>query len=211
MPLAIGGALAHAQSEPVPAASSSLEQVAEGPIEWRRSVAVGATNHGFLVRGVQLPSEGEDFFTWDPIKQRFPNRPWRRWGTDTTIRGLLRVIHRFRVAHPQAARIGISDISRPEGGPFGRRYGGLGHASHQNGLDVDLYYPRRDRQELSITAVSQIDRGLARDLVARFVKAGSVYVFVGPSTGLAPGGNQVGRKVQRLVHHDDHMHVRFRP
>jgi murein endopeptidase len=210
-PLALGGALAHAQTQPVPPATSAVEHVDEGPILWRRSVAVGATNDGFLVRGVQLPAEGEDFFTWDPVKERFPNRPSRRWGADTTIRGLLRVLHRFRQAHPGAARIGIGDISRPDGGPFGNRYGGLGHASHQNGLDVDIYYPRTDRHELSVTAVSQIDRGLARELVGRFVKAGSVFVFVGPNTGLATGGRQLGRRVQRLVHHDDHMHVRFRP
>ena len=211
-PLAIGGAFAHAQSEPPPSAqSSALEQVDEGPIMWRKSTAVGATNDGFLVRGVQLPAEGEDYFTWDPITGRSPNRAWRRWGADTTLRVLLRVLGSYRLAHPGAARVGIADISRPNGGPFGRRYGGIGHASHQNGLDVDLYYPRADGQERSITAVSQIDGSLARDLVRRFVNAGAVYVFVGPSTGLGHRGSQLGRRVQRLVHHDDHMHVRFRP
>jgi murein endopeptidase len=212
-PLAIGGALAHAQTEPPPptAATSALVRVDEGPILWRRSVAAGATNDGFLVRGVMLPAEGEDHFTWDPVLDREPNRAWRRWGADTTISGLLRVLARYREAHPGAARVGIADISRPNGGPFGRRYGGLGHASHQNGLDVDLFYPRLDRKERSVTAVSQIDRGLSRDLISRFRKAGSQFIFVGPNTGLAPGGRQLGRKVQRLVHHDDHMHVRFRP
>jgi murein endopeptidase len=212
-PLIAGGAAAHAQTQaPLPASSASaVERVDEGPIMWRRSAPVGATNRGFLIRGVQLPASGEDFFTWDPILGRAPNRGWRRWGADTTIRSLLRVLAAYRDAHPGAARIGIADISRPNGGPFGRRYGGLGHASHQNGLDVDIYYPRSDRQERSITAVSQINTALARDLVGRFVAAGSVYVFVGPSTGLARGGRQTGRRVQRLVHHDDHMHVRFRP
>jgi murein endopeptidase len=117
------------------------------------------------------------------------------------------VLGQYRDADPAAARVGIADISRPGGGPFGPRYGGLGHASHQNGLDVDIYYPRSDRSEQSITAASQIDRGLARALIDRFVKAGVVYVFVGPNTGLK-GKRGV---VQRLVHHDDHMHVRFRP
>lgn len=206
---ATGGALAQAQTEPVPvtAAGSSLQQVGEGPIQWRRSFPVGATDHGFLVRGVQLPPEGEDFFSWDPILDRAPNRPWRRWGADTTLRTLLAVLAAYRDAHPGAPRVGVADISRPNGGPFGPRFGGLGHASHQNGLDVDIYYPRADRRERSVGAVSQIDRGLARDLIDRFVKAGAVYVFVGPHTGLR-GGRGV---VQRLIHHDDHMHVRFAP
>lgn len=212
-PLLIGGALAHAQ-EPAPPAggiATATEAVDDGPVQWRRSIAAGATNRGFLVRGVQLPAEGADWFTWDPVLERSPNRGWRRWGADTTIRALLRVLAGFRAANPEAARVGIADISRTNGGPFGRRFGGLGHASHQNGLDADIYYPRLDRRERSVTAVSQIDRDLARDLVDRFVRAGSVYVFVGPRTGLAPKGRQTGRRVQRLVHHDDHLHVRFRP
>jgi murein endopeptidase len=210
-PLVLGGALAHAQTDPAPGTTSAVEHVDEGPILWRRSVAAGATNDGFLVRGVQLPAAGVDFFTWDPVLGRYPNRAWRRWGADTTIRVLLKVLAAYRDANPGAPRVGIADISRPNGGPFGSHYGGLGHASHQNGLDIDIYYPRLDRQEKSITAVSQIDSDLARDLLRRFVKAGSVYVFVGPSTGLTRGGRQTGRKVQRLVHHDDHMHVRLRP
>jgi murein endopeptidase len=203
--LALGGQLALAQ-EPDPA-TSWLQPVDEGPIAWRRSFPVGATNHGFLVRGVQLPAEGEDFFSWDPILGRAPNRPWRRWGADTTIRTLLRVLAAYRAAFPDAARVGIADLSRPNGGPFGPRYGGLGHASHQTGLDVDIYYPRRDRRERSIAAVSQIDRDLAIALIKRFVRAGAVLIFVGPDTKLR-GKRGV---VQRLVHHDDHMHVRFGP
>ena len=40
----------------------------------------------------------------------------------------------------------VGDLSRPRGGEFGRRFGALGHSSHQNGLDADVYYPRRDRR-----------------------------------------------------------------
>jgi hypothetical protein len=51
----------------------------------------------------------------------------------------------------------------------------------------------------------QINRLLAQELVDRTVAAGAQYVFVGPRTGLT-GPRKI---VQRLVHHDDHMHVRF--
>ena len=205
--LAAGGSAARAQTtEPAPA-TSSLGAVSDGPVQWRRSYAVGSTNGGFLVRGVQLPAEGEDFFTWDFPLARSPNRGWRRWGTDTTIATALRVIAEFRDAHPGAPRIGIADISRRNGGPFGRRYGGLGHASHQNGLDVDVLYPRRDRREEVATKPAQIDPALSQDLLDRFVAVGAQYVFVGPHTGLT-GPRRI---VQKLVYHDDHMHVRFRP
>ena len=158
------------------------------------------------MRGVRLPAEGRHFFTWDPIKKRSPNRAWRRWGTDSLVRTLLRVAGAHRSANPGAPRLAIGDLSRPRGGDFGRRYGVPGHASHQNGLDVDVYYPRRDRRERPPERPSQIDRRLAQDLVARFVRAGAVRVFVGPNTGLTGP-----RRVVAVLpaYHDNHMHVRL--
>jgi murein endopeptidase len=176
-------------------------------IRWRRSRALGLPFAGRLVRGVRLPSEGRDFFTWDPIRKRSPNRAWRRHGTDRLVRLVLRVLREHRRANPGAPRVGVGDLSRPRGGDFGRRFGGIGHASHQNGLDVDLYYPRRDRRERRPKHVSHIDRRLAQDLVDRFVRAGAVYVFVGPATGL----REPRAVVQPLVNHDDHLHARIRP
>jgi murein endopeptidase len=118
---------------------------------------------------------------------------------------VLAVIAEYRLANPGAPRVGIADLSRPHGGSFGKRFGGLGHASHQNGIDVDLLYPRLDFQELIPRKATQINRTLAQDLVDRFVAAGAEYVFVGPRTRL--GGPK--KVVQPLVHHDDHLHVRF--
>jgi murein endopeptidase len=176
------------------------------PIQWHRSVAVGAPWHGRLRHGVQLPPQGPDFFTWDPIRERFPNRPGRRWGHDRLIRILLRVLHEYRVENLLPPRVGIGDISRRRGGVFDERFGGLGHASHQNGLDVDVFYPRKDRLEGRPFGPRQIDTVLAQDLVDRFVAAGAKYVFVGPRTRLTGPG----RRVQVLAHHNDHMHVRLR-
>jgi murein endopeptidase len=159
------------------------------------------------VRGIKLPPEGEHFFTWDAVLERSPNRAWRRHGTDRLLRTLLTVITDFRLAHPDAARVCVADLSRPHGGNFGSRFGGLGHASHQNGMDVDICYPRLDRLEREPGSPAEIDRALAQDLVDRFVAAGAKYVFVGPHTRL----RGPPRIVQKLVYHDDHMHVRIRP
>jgi murein endopeptidase len=193
-----------------PRSSLAGQQVANGPpplrIAWRRSRPVGRASAGRLLRGVQLPAEGPDWFTWDPVRKSSPNRPWRRWGTDRLVRTLLRVLREYRAAHPDAQRVGIGDLSRPHGGDFGKSFGGLGHASHQNGLDVDVYYPRQDRVERRPYAPRQVDRELAQDLVDRFAAAGARYVFVGPRLGLS------GRRgvVEKLVNHDDHLHVRLR-
>jgi murein endopeptidase len=174
-------------------------------IAWRHSLAIGQPWNGRLVRGVQLPAEGPDWFTWDPALNRRPDRGWRRWGTDSLLRTLLHVIREYRVANPGMARVGIGDLSRTHGGWFGRRYGGLGHGSHQNGLDADIWYPRVDGLERRPLRVSQVDRGAAQELVDRFVAAGAEKVFVGPHLGLrGPRG-----VVIPLVYHDDHLHVRI--
>ncbi len=175
------------------------------PAPTKPSVAVGRPNRGRLVNGVLLPAEGADHATWDAIDQVAPNRDWRRVGTDRLVRTLLTVAAAYRRANPDAPRVVISDLSLPQGGRFGREYGGLGHASHQNGLDVDIAYPRKDGEETGIRRVSEIDRRLAQDLVDRFVKAGAQYVFIGPRTGLR-GPRRV---VQPLGNHDDHLHVRL--
>jgi Penicillin-insensitive murein endopeptidase len=179
----------------------------QASIVWHRSRAVGLPYAGSLVGGVRLPREGVQFFTWDPVLHRSPNRPWRRYGTARLVRTLIAVIDAYATAHPHAPRVGIGDLSRPHGGDFGPRYGGIGHASHQNGLDADVYYPRRDRRERAPRSADQIDRRLAQDLVDRFVRAGAQFVFVGPNTHLhGPAGI-----VEVLVHHDDHLHVRLPP
>jgi murein endopeptidase len=176
-------------------------------IEWHASRALGhPARRGRLVRGVQLPELGEDFFTWDPIHDVIPNREWRRWGTDRLVRTVLQVIHDFRLEHDEAQRVGIMDLSRPRGGRFGKNFGGLGHASHQNGLDADILYPRKDDTEQRPVKPSQVDRELAQELVDRFVAAGAVKVFVGPRLHLK-GPRKI---VVPLIHHDDHLHVRIR-
>jgi murein endopeptidase len=180
--------------------------VVDPPIEWRDSRAIGKPYAGRLIDGVQLPAEGRDFWTYDWGLRASPNRPWRRWGTDRLVETLLDVIGEYRAANPGAPRVGIADLSRTHGGRFGRNFGGLGHASHQNGLDADVLYPRRDGLERRPWAPRLIDERLSQDLVDRFVAAGATKVFTG--WGLDLRGPR--RVVVRLVHHNDHLHLRIR-
>ena len=178
------------------------------PIDWhfdQPSRTLGQPWHGRLVNGVQLPAQGQDFFTWDFPLNRSPNRGWRRWGSDRQLLKVLTVLHQYRVDNPGVPRVGLGDISRKYGGSFGKQYGGLGHQSHQNGRDIDIYYPRLDGSELRASRVSQVDLDLAQNLVNRFVLAGVQYIFVGPHTGLT-GPRKV---VSPLRYHDDHFHVRI--
>jgi murein endopeptidase len=169
------------------------------------SIAAGRPNKGALVNGLQLPASGPDWVTWDGPRGVSPNRPERRWGTDRLLAFLLAVLRDYRLANPGAPRVLVGDLSLPYGGPFGSDFGGLGHVSHQNGLDVDVLYPRIDRALLPAQSVRQVDRTLAQDLVNRFVAAGAQFTFVGQHVGLG-GPPQI---VQAIAHHDDHVHVRI--
>jgi murein endopeptidase len=197
--------IAHADG---PRGDVLLVPLAQAPlhIAWHRSRSIGEPFAGRLVGGVQLPALGPHFVTFDSALRRSPSRGWRRWGTARLIRTLLRVSDAYAAAHPHAQPVVIGDLSRPHGGFFGSEYGGLGHVSHQSGLDADVYYPRTDRRLRPPVTPAQIDHRLAQDLVTRFVRAGAQFVFVGPHTRLrGPAG-----VVEILALHDDHMHVRIR-
>ncbi len=94
------------------------------------------------------------------------------------------------------------------GGDFGPEVGGgIGHATHQNGLDVDVYYPLRSGKERAPLNVGEVDVALAQDLVDRFVAAGATTVYVGPNLPLTgPPGIVIP-----LTNHDNHLHARFAP
>ena len=97
-----------------------------------------------------------------------------------------------------AGALGIGDLARPGGGSID------GHASHQNGLDVDIRLPRRDRARGPANP-SNYDRALTQAVVDRLVQRGASLVLIGPSLNLrGPSG-----VVVRWPNHDDHLHVRF--
>lgn len=210
-------ATAGAQSIPEPLASDPenpplTSSCRFGPSRlFAGSLALGRPMGGALRGGIRFPSSTDYAFTWDFPLGRSPSRWWRRFGTEKLVLTIQCVLAKNDELHPFGQRIGVADLSRPAGGPFGARYGGLGHASHQNGLDVDVLYPRRDHCECAPARVSQIDVARSQELISAFVAAGAQYVFVSPALwrrGLLTGPRKV---VQPLVHHDDHIHVRLRP
>ena len=171
------------------------------------ALPTSASAAGRLEHGVQLPAESFDFVSWDPVLKQTPNRGSRRWGTRKLIDTTELVLRAYHDAHPEAPRVLVGDLSRRHGGFFGRRYGGLGHQSHQSGLDVDVYYPRLDGLERAARRPDQVDRIAAQELVDRFVAFGATKVYVGPNVRLS------GRRgvVTPLRYHDDHLHVRLSP
>jgi murein endopeptidase len=180
-------------------AAAALATPAQADCESR---AIGKPWHGRLACGVQLPVQSADFTTWDNALQLPLNRPWRRWGTAKLVATTETIAADYHARFGD--RLVIGDLSRPHGGRFGRRYGGAGHASHQNGRDVDVYYPRRDRAELPPFRVAEVDRARAQWLVNR-VALDAQLAFIGRHVRL----RRPARNVQYLAHHDNHVHVRI--
>jgi murein endopeptidase len=180
-------------------ASAALATPAQTPCV---SHPVGKPWHGRLACGVQLPEGTSYFTTWDNALQVPLNRAWRRWGTGKLVMTVETIAADYQARYGQ--RLVIGDLSRPRGGAFGRRYGGTGHASHQNGLDADIYYPRRDRAELPPFTVRDIDRARAQWLVNR-VALDAQLAFIGPHTKL----RRPSRNVEYLGSHDNHVHIRI--
>jgi hypothetical protein len=168
-------------------------------VKWHQATSAGLPYGGYLVHGTQFPIHGPDWVTWNPVTDSVPNLPYRLYGNEHTIRTMISVFRAYRFDNPTAPRLVVGDISFRNGGTMDE------HASHQNGLDVDIYYPRLDRHLSAAIATSQIDLPLAQDLLNRFVAAGAQMIFVGYSTGLrGPGG-----VVIPYPNHENHMHVRF--
>ena len=81
--LAPPAATAMPMDRPPPPAPDAAPVLSAAPVHypavaWRSSRAIGTHTHGRLGSGVQVPDEGRDFFTWDPINRMSPNREWRR-------------------------------------------------------------------------------------------------------------------------------------
>jgi hypothetical protein len=198
--------VSHAADRPRPTKPtrqrSAARAYASAKIQWHHARSVGLPYHGSLIDGTQLPIEGPNWVTWNPVTDSVPNAPRRLYGNERTIRAVVAVTRAYRTAHPGAPRVVVGDISRDGGGPMVDE-----HVSHQNGLDVDVYLPRRDRTPRAATASRQIDRRLSQDLIDRFVAAGARMIFVGYATGLhGPAG-----VVIPYPGHEYHMHVRFPP
>jgi Penicillin-insensitive murein endopeptidase len=167
-------------------------------IAWRDSLALGTPNAGRLVNGVRLPVEWPGLYTYDPQTQRPPGSPLRTWGTATLVRDVLDLGEWWARTHPNQPRLGIGDASLETGGPA------IGHASHENGLDVDIRLPRADGVE-GPADPSTYDRELTQQLVDHLVARGATYVFKGPSLDVTgPPGIVV-----TWPNHDDHLHWRI--
>ena len=96
--------------------------------------AIGSYAKGSLKNATAMDLSGFGF-----IKIAQPRN--RHWGTRDLVEVLEQTARWMASLFPNGERLQISDLSARHGGKITR------HASHQNGLDVDLSPLRRDRRE----------------------------------------------------------------
>jgi len=115
--------------------------------------SIGFYTHGCLAGGVALPINGK---TWQVMRLSRN----RNWGHPELIAFLERLADKVpKVANWPGLLVG--DMSQPRGGPML-----TGHASHQVGLDADIWLTpmpknqlsREEREEMSATMVVAPDR-----------------------------------------------------
>jgi murein endopeptidase len=163
-----------------------------------RSRSIGSPGAGRLENGVLFPAMGPDHFAWNFREQRIGGSDRTRWGDCRVVRAVLRGLAAYRRRNPEAPRVAVGDLSLRHGGEID------GHSTHENGRQIDLYFPRDDRRFREPRTVAQVDLRLTRELVRAMLDAGANRVLIGPSIRIRAAAGVV-----RWPHHDDHLHAIF--
>jgi penicillin-insensitive murein endopeptidase len=211
-------AVARPPAKPEPLAKelfSAAKLPAGGPPE-----AIGFYAKGCLEGAKALPLDGK---TWQVMRLSRN----RNWGHPN----LVAFLERFAAKVPKVSKwpgLLIGDMAQPRGGPTVS-----GHASHQTGLDVDIWFTpmpdhilaRQEREDISAQNIVAANR---KDVNAKLwtpdyvavVKAAAQdpavqRIFVNPAIKYefckeAGGDRGWLHKVRPYWGHDDHFHVRLR-
>ena len=162
------------------------------------SRSIGSPGAGRLEHGVLFPATGLDHFAWNFREQRIGGSDRTRWGDCRVVRAVLRGLAAYRRRNPDAPPVAVGDLSLRHGGEID------GHSTHENGRQIDLYFPRGDRRLREPRTVAQVDLRLTRELVRAILDAGADSVLIGPSIEIRAAAGVV-----RWPHHDDHLHAIF--
>ncbi|MGF7161384.1 penicillin-insensitive murein endopeptidase [Rhodoligotrophos appendicifer] len=182
------------------------------------SRSIGSYAKGCLAGAVELPLNGPD---WQGMR---PSRN-RHWGNPVLVQ-FIKVFARDAKKNGWPGLL-IGDLSQPRGGPML-----TGHASHQIGLDADIWLdpaPNRpfsttEREELSATSVvatrSEVNRNIWSSDHAKLIKLAASYpqvgrIFVNPAIKKAlcewAGTDRAWlNKVRPIYGHNYHFHIRLK-
>ena len=162
------------------------------------SHSIGSPGAGRLEHGVLFPATGPDHFAWNFREQRIGGSARTRWGNCRVVGAVLRGLAGYRRRNREAPPVAVGDLSLRHGGEID------GHSTHENGRQIDLYFPRRDRRLREPRTVAQVDLRQTRELVRAMLDAGADKVLIGPRIRIRATAGVV-----RWPNHDDHLHAMF--
>ena len=207
--LAVCAAMAHAK-DPDKANAWSMVRAPKG----QTPQAIGSAANGCQLGAQTLEAEGEGFISIRRWRNRYYSQP-------ITLKLIRSVGH--EVASLHGVKLLVGDLSQPVGGkmPFG-------HSSHQNGLDVDIWFyavPNGGQPDKDVEPPSMVD-GAAGTLVPgrwQIAYRDALYaaatfpevnrIFVNPVIKLhlceSESDTRWLRKIRPWNGHDSHFHVRL--
>lgn len=211
--LALGGLPAAGQEPAAKTLFSSQTTAASLPAQ-----PFGSYARGCLAGAQQLPETG-------PHWQAMRLGRNRNWGHPITL-DFIRDLAGFAARQPGWRGLYIGDISQPRGGPMAS-----GHASHQMGLDVDIWMLPPQRLDLSRSARENISSQSMRRANGAYVNAhwgaghhaiieaaakdprvARIFIFPGAKLQMckdAKGNRDWLRKLRPWWGHHAHFHVRL--
>nr|WP_245639405.1 penicillin-insensitive murein endopeptidase [Rubellimicrobium mesophilum] len=182
------------------------------------SQPIGAYSRGCQAGAVQLPETGP---TWQAMRLS-RNRNWAQPQTVAFIEDL----SRFAATLPGWQGLYVGDMSQPRGGPMTS-----GHASHQTGLDIDVWMnpPSRlnlsaqEREDISAIDMQRAGGAYVNDRwdaeheallrhAAEDPRVARIFLFPGAKVHMcqtATGDRSWLRKIRPWFGHNDHFHVRL--
>ncbi|MBT3069633.1 penicillin-insensitive murein endopeptidase [Rhodomicrobium sp. Az07] len=213
---------AHAENAAAPTAEPRGAKKAFGTIKTPPALppqAIGRYNLGCVAGAQRIAMNGDG---WQAMRLS-RNRYWGHPALISYIETLARDVKRL----DGLPGILVGDMAQPIGGPLPGS-----HASHQSGIDVDLWYnimPTRtlsaeDREKFAATnyvdqATLAVDSARWTDAQTKLVKRAASYpevarIFVHPAIKKAlcdsAGSDRAWlNKIRPWYKHDDHLHVRL--
>ncbi|MCR6632086.1 MAG: penicillin-insensitive murein endopeptidase [Magnetospirillum sp.] len=177
--------------------------------------SIGSPAAGCIAGAVALPQDGEGYQVLRPQRNRF----WAHPRTVAFIQSL---------GHAAAAQgfgpLLIGDLGQPRGGPMS-----FGHGSHQNGLDVDIWFRLSGQpldeeglarpEPVSMVSGTKVNPATWTDTHLRLLKLAAASpevdrIFVNPpikaeACRRAGGDRAWLAKLRPWWGHDEHFHVRL--
>jgi len=183
-----------------------------------RAASYGFYSKGCLAGGAQLAETGP---TWQAMRLSRN----RNWGHPEVI-DYLQTLSRKAAALPGWSGLYIGDISQPRGGPML-----TGHASHQMGLDADIWLlpatrmnlSRAERESISSISLRRSNGAYVNDswtpqhhellkAAASDPRVARIFIFPGAKVQMCndeKGDRSYLRKIRPWYGHHYHFHVRL--